>query len=78
VYEDVIRYGIEMPPIKEGDVLVILDVGAYSVSLSWQFIKLRGGVCLLNDGKYEMIRRPETVEDVLRLDVMPPRLDNKQ
>jgi len=77
VYEDVIRYGIEMPPIKEGDVLVILDVGAYSVSLSWQFIKLRGGVCLLNDGKYAMIRRPETVEDVLRLDVMPPRLDNK-
>ena len=78
VYEDVLRYGIEMPRIKEGDVLVILDVGAYSVSLSWQFIKLRGGVCLLNDGKYEMIRRPETVEDVLRLDVMPPRLDNKQ
>ncbi len=78
VYEDVLRYGIEMPPIKEGDVLVIHDVGAYSVSLSWQFIKLRGGVCLLNDGKYEIIRRPETVEDVLRLDVMPPRLDSKQ
>jgi diaminopimelate decarboxylase len=74
IHEDVIRYGIEMPPIKEGDILVIRDVGAYSISLSWQFIKLRGGVCLLCDGKYETIRRHETVEDVLRLDTIPPHL----
>ncbi len=73
-HEDIIRYGVEMPPIKEGDILAILDVGAYSISLSWQFIKLRGGVCLLRDGKYETIRRPETVEDVLRLDTVPPHL----
>jgi len=78
VYEDVIRYGIEMPQIKEGDILAILDVGAYSISLSWQFIKLRGGVCLLHDKKYETIRRPETVDDVLRLDTIPPHLTNRQ
>jgi diaminopimelate decarboxylase len=78
VYEDVIRYGIEMPPVREGDVLVVFDVGAYSISLSWQFIKLRGAVCLLHDGEYEMIRRPETVEDVLRLDVLPSRLANNR
>lgn len=76
VYEDVIRHGVEMPPIREGDVLIVRDVGAYSVSLSWQFIKLRGGVCLLHDGDYEMIRRHETVEDVLRLDTIPSRLAN--
>jgi diaminopimelate decarboxylase len=78
IHEDIIRYGIKMPPIKEGDILAILDVGAYSISLSWQFIKLRGGVCLLCDGKHEMIRRPETVEDVLRLDTIPPHLMNKR
>src|SRR3990170_2999121 len=78
VYEDVIRYGLEMPQIKEGDILAILDVGAYSISLSWQFIRLRGGVCLLCDGKYETIRRPETVEDVLRLDTIPPHLTNRR
>jgi diaminopimelate decarboxylase len=77
VYEDVIRHGVEMPPIREGDVLIVRDVGAYSVSLSWQFIKLRGEVGLLHDGDYEMIRRPETVEDVLRLDTIPLRLANK-
>jgi diaminopimelate decarboxylase len=77
-HEDIIRYGVEMPPIKEGDILVILDVGAYSISLSWQFIKLRGGVCLLCDGKYESIRRPETVEDVLRLDAIAPHLINRR
>jgi diaminopimelate decarboxylase len=70
-HEDIIRCGIRMPPIREGDILAILDVGAYSISLSWQFIKLRGGVCLLCDGKYETIRRPETIEDVLRLDTIP-------
>jgi diaminopimelate decarboxylase len=78
VYEDVIRYGIEMPRIKEGDILTILDVGAYSISLSWQFIKLRGGVCLVHDNEYAIIRRPETVEDVLRLDTMPPHLTNRR
>jgi diaminopimelate decarboxylase len=77
-HEDIIRYGIEMPRIKEGDILAILDVGAYSISLSWQFIKLRGGVCLLRNGKYETIRRPETIEDVLRLDTIPSRLANNQ
>jgi diaminopimelate decarboxylase len=77
-HEDIIRYGLKMPPVKEGDILAIMDVGAYSISLSWQFIKLRGGVCLLCDGKHEMIRRPETVEDVLKLDTIPPHLMNKQ
>jgi diaminopimelate decarboxylase len=77
-HEDIIRYGLKTPPIKEGDILAILDVGAYSISLSWQFIKLRGGVCLLCDGKHQMIRRPETVEDVLKLDTIPPHLMNKQ
>jgi diaminopimelate decarboxylase len=77
-HEDIIRYGTEMPPIQEGDILAILDVGAYSISLSWQFIKLRGGVCLLCDGKYEIIRRHEIVEDVLRLDIIPPYLMNKR
>jgi diaminopimelate decarboxylase len=67
-----------MPPIKEGDILAIPDAGAYSISLSWQFIKLRGGVYLLCDGKHEVIRRPETVEDVLKLDTIPARLMNKQ
>jgi diaminopimelate decarboxylase len=77
-HEDIIRYGVEMSPIKEGDILAILDVGAYSISLSWQFIKLRGGVCLLCDGKYESIRSPETVEDVLRLDAIAPHLINRR
>jgi diaminopimelate decarboxylase len=77
-HEDIIRYGVKMPPIKEGDILAIPDAGAYSISLSWQFIKLRGGVCLLCNGKHEVIRRPETVEDVLKLDTIPPRLMNKQ
>jgi diaminopimelate decarboxylase len=77
-HEDIIRYGLRTSPIREGDILAILDVGAYSISMSWQFIKLRGGVCLLCDGKHEMIRRPETVEDVLKLDTIPPHLMNKR
>jgi diaminopimelate decarboxylase len=77
-HEDIIRYGLRTSPIREGDILAILDVGAYSISLSWQFIKLRGGVCLLCDGKQEMIRRPETVEDVLKLDTIPSHLMNKR
>ncbi len=70
-YEDVIRYDLNMAPIQEGDLLAILDTGAYNVSLSWQFIKTRAPVCLIDKGEWEIIRRREKSEDILRLDTLP-------
>ena len=56
--------------LKRGDFLAILDAGAYSISLSQQFIRPRPPVFMVSGGKKKLVRRGETFEDVFRLDVL--------
>lgn len=73
--EDFIALDMELPPLAEGDILAILDAGAYSISLSWQFIKPRPAVCLIREnGTVEVIRKSETIDDILKLDIIPSKL----
>lgn len=67
---DVLGVNRELPVLKRGDFLAILDAGAYSISLSQQFIRPRPPVVMVNAGKKKMVRRGETFEDIFRLDVL--------
>lgn len=54
---------------KQGDLIEILDVGAYSLSMSWQFIRPRAPVIMITEnGEIKETRRRETPEDMLKLD----------
>jgi len=55
----------ELPAIEDGDVLLIHDTGAHGQSMGFNYNgKLRPQELLLRpDGKVELIRRAETVED---------------
>jgi len=55
----------ELPPIADGDILVIHDAGAHGHSMGFNYNgKLRPKELLLRrDGTVELIRREETVED---------------
>jgi diaminopimelate decarboxylase len=55
----------ELPPIADGDLLVIHDTGAHGHSMGFNYNgKLRPQELLLRgDGSVELIRRAETVED---------------
>ena len=67
---DVLLYDIEAPDVRAGDPLAIFDTGAYSISRSNQFTRPRSGVYFITaDGKVEIIRHRETVEDVMRMQV---------
>lgn len=66
---DVLGVNRELPVLKRGDFLTVLDAGAYSISLSQQFIRPRPPVVLVNSGRKKMVRRGETFEDIFRLDV---------
>ncbi|NJC87801.1 MAG: diaminopimelate decarboxylase [Desulfuromonas sp.] len=57
-----------LPPIHDGDLLVIQDTGAHGYAMGFQYNgRLRPKELLLRtDGSVELIRRPETVEDYLR------------
>jgi len=61
----------ELPPVQDGDYLLIQDTGAHSLAMGFQYNgRLRPKELLLRpDGTVELIRRAETVEDYLRTQV---------
>jgi diaminopimelate decarboxylase len=65
---DVIAKNREMVSIKEGDVLGILDAGAYGFSMTSNYNnRLRPAEVLINSmGEVELIRRRETLEDLVK------------
>jgi diaminopimelate decarboxylase len=72
--QDVHFFQRDVPNLKEGDPIAILDTGAYSIARSNQFTKPRVAVYSVNDaGKVEMVRRPESVDDVLVMQVWQDR-----
>jgi diaminopimelate decarboxylase len=67
---DVLGVNRELPVLKRGDFLAVLDSGAYSISLSQQFIRPRPPVVLVKGRRKRLVRRGETFEDVFRLDIV--------
>ncbi len=57
-----------LPPLHAGDALAIMDAGAYFVPLSTCFSQPRPGVVSVKDGRVEVLRRPETFEDLVLRD----------
>ena len=66
---DILSLKAELPKsISIGDLLVILDCGAYTISRSNQFTLLRPPVYLIkSNGKIKKIRREENYNDIFRL-----------
>jgi diaminopimelate decarboxylase len=55
----------ELPPLKRGDGIALLDAGAYGLSLSSNYnTRVRPAEVLIERGKAKLIRRRETVEDL--------------
>ncbi|HYB98675.1 MAG TPA: alanine racemase [Candidatus Limnocylindrales bacterium] len=70
--QDVLYFKREVPGAAEGRAVVIMDAGAYSVARSNQFTRPRSAVYAINlEGDIELVRRAETVEDVLRSQIWP-------
>lgn len=57
----------EMPPVAPGDLLAILDAGAYGMSLSSNYnSRGRAAEVLVDGSKVRLIRRRETFEDLIQ------------
>ncbi len=64
-----------MPVITEGDLLAVLNVGAYGFAMSSQYnTRPRAAEVLVASGQHELIRERETFEDIERRMVVPERL----
>jgi diaminopimelate decarboxylase len=72
---DVLASGVALPEVGPGDVLAFLDTGAYQDATSSNFNAMpRPATVLVHRDAAEVVKRAETVEDVFRRDVVPPRL----
>ena len=64
-----------LPPLRQGDLLAVLDVGGYAEVLSNQFNLLPRPATVLIDGETgDVIRRRETIDDLLATQLVPARL----
>lgn len=75
---DVIRTAVQLPPLSEGDLLVVRNVGAYNYSQSMTFIYPRPAWLLVSGERVEVIREGETPEYVRALDRLPRHLRTKE
>jgi diaminopimelate decarboxylase len=67
---DMLIRRIALPEPRRGDLLAVPATGAYTLALSSNYNALpRPGAVLVRDGEARLIRRRETVEDLLELEV---------
>jgi len=68
-----------LPQVEEGDVIAVLDTGAYGFSMSSQYNSHpRPAEVLVNNGEHELIRGREGFEDLLVKQIVPERLLKKE
>jgi len=61
----------KLPPLVENDLLAVLDAGAYGMTQSSNYnSRLRPPEVLVEKGKSRLIRRRETLEDLLQFEIV--------
>lgn len=69
---DVLIRDIDLPRLEAGDLLAIPAAGAYCIPMASNYnLALKPAVVLVSEGKARVIRRRETYDDLLALDVLP-------
>ncbi len=72
---DIVDDAAILPPLKRDMRLILSPVGAYNVTQWMQFIEYRPAIVLISeDGKPEVIRMAETLDDLVANERLPDRL----
>ncbi len=72
---DIVAKDRKLPLIEPGDVVAVLDVGAYGFSMSSQYNgRCRCAEVLVCDGRVDLIRRREDYGDLIAKQAVPARL----
>jgi len=68
---DVLIEEVELPEPRRGDLLAVPATGGYTLSMASNYNGVpRPAAVLVADGKAELIRRRETIQDLLRFDLV--------
>ena len=69
---DVLIRDIELPRLNPGDLLAVPAAGAYCIPMASNYnLALKPAVVLVAEGAAKLIRRRETYDDLLALDLLP-------
>ncbi len=72
---DILIENITLPKLDEGDILCVYNTGAYNYSMASNYNRVeKPAMVLVNDGVSEVIVKRETLDDLIRCDVIPDRL----
>jgi diaminopimelate decarboxylase len=66
---DLVSFQRRLSPLSRGDILAVMDTGAYFTSLGNNFAGPRPAVVMLENGTSVLIRRRETFEDLVARDI---------
>jgi diaminopimelate decarboxylase len=67
---DILITDIEMPPLAAGDVIALPAAGAYCLSMASNYNGMpRPEVLMLNDGEARLMRRRESLDDIIAAEV---------
>jgi diaminopimelate decarboxylase len=76
---DVLIWDTKAPAVESGDIIAVQTTGAYNHSMASNYNRfLRPSVVLVQDGQADVIVERETLDDVVRRDVIPQRLAKKE
>jgi diaminopimelate decarboxylase len=68
---DIVSFRWKMPRPESGDLLAVMDTGAYFTSLGNNFAGVRPAIVMIDDGRAGLVRRRETYEDLVSRDEAP-------
>jgi diaminopimelate decarboxylase len=67
---DILISDIALPPISAGDIVAVAGCGAYCIPEAMNYnASFRPAIIMVKDGQARLIRRRETLEDLMRCDV---------
>ena len=72
---DMLIWDLHVPAAEPGDILAVLCTGAYNYSMSSNYNRIaRPAVVFARDGRADLVVRRETLDDIVRNDVVPDRM----
>lgn len=72
---DILIEDVTLPKLDEGDILCVYNTGAYNYSMASNYNRVqKPAMVLVNNGLSEVIVKRETLDDIIKCDVIPDRL----
>jgi diaminopimelate decarboxylase len=72
---DILIQETQIQPVETGDILAVQSTGAYNYVMASNYNRFTKPACVfVRDGQADLVSRRETLDDVVRLDIIPERL----